>query len=274
MSVVRINGRSLISSSIDPDGLAAACARLLGTTSETPQVGLEDCPNIDHILTIAAESSKGIGVFADDDLPPGIHVGWIFGTVSTTTVPSKRGDVCSFELCESPAAYVNFDASGSLATFINEDILAPNCVANLVLFQEEVRVRVTTTRAIPRGTALSMNYRTNVSTAALLRERELHSWGRALTSNGSLCTNTYMCANRRYHCAPMKPPSTSMLCVECSAQHGRSVAFCGSACFLSHVADYASSDHRDRAFCAPFDSNRAKAVVTKKVTPRKAFRGK
>ena len=157
-----------------------------------------------------------------------------------------------------------------MCTFINEDVLDPNCVATTVLHRGKLKIRVTTTCEVSAGSSLSLNYRALSSDAVRLVSLG-HRWGRALTPSGQLSTGTRRCANSRYHASGPRP-LTSMLCVDCTAAQGRFVGYCCDGCFDSHVADFASDDPADREMCRPVRANNVKAVATRVMTPRASSR--
>jgi hypothetical protein len=263
---VRINGRFLISASSDPGGLSALCAR------RCPDVVRDDSefPCIDDCLSLFPEpgKGKGFGVRTEIDLAAGAHVGWVEGLV-TLIHPGRIGESFSYQLSENPNVYFDSGEMGSLVTFINEDLSTPNCVAARVVHHNQMRIRVSTCRPVPAGSALSLSYRL-IPAERLRLESSKHHWGRAVTPAGQLSTGLRHCANRRYHVSDA--PKTSMLCVECSAHFSRAVSFCSDSCFSSHVADHASDDPEDVLMCTPVRANNVKPVVTRLMTPRSSSR--
>jgi hypothetical protein len=63
----------------------------------------------------------------------------------TRSHPDRVGESFSFELSDNPHVYIDSGKEGSLVTFINEDVLSPNCVAVTMVHRGLLRIRVSTT---------------------------------------------------------------------------------------------------------------------------------
>jgi hypothetical protein len=271
---IYISGRVLLHVSDDPDGLASLCVR--PWLAQNPEARSDNSlyPELRHALTFCAEpgKGKGVGVRALTDIPAGTHIGWVEGLV-TRRPPTIVGEAFSFQLSHEPPVFVDAMQGGSLATFINEDLVNPNCESITGVYGNKLRIRIVTIRRVDAGAVLSLSYRgSSVPSEMVLAEETKHHWGKSLAPDGTLSHNTRACANRRYH-ASGPIPLTSMLCVECTAFYGgHAIPFCSDACFRSHVADWASADTADRTFCAPRRAHYAKPLLTRAVTPRAAAR--
>ena len=264
----RVNGRAIISESVDPSNLGGLCA--ISWLRSHPFSGSIDTefPNTDAMFSVFAEPGKGkeVGLRTDFDLPAGAHVGWVEGTL-TRIHPNDFGSSYSFQLSDEPVVFIDSGLRGSLVTLINEDVFAPNCAAEALVHCGRLRIRVSTLRPLVAGTALSLSYRRS-NADALAREAVMHHWGNTVTPSGTINSGTRLCANHRYHAGGSKTPLTSLVCVECSERFARATPFCSLACFASHVADHASVDTSDVLLCTPLRSNGAKPVITRLLTAR------
>ena len=266
---VFINDRELLYASSDPNDLLSTCARDFLARHPTERSDNTAYTDPDKRLSFFAEpgKGKGIGVKALVDLKIGTHVGFVEGLV-TTVPPSTLSESFSFQLFDSPDVYCDSLSGGSLATFINENIVSPNCTAQKGVYGGKLRIRVVVSSFVSAGTALSLSYRGDVSPGSVLIESRKHNWGKSLAPDGSFSHNTRVCANRRYH-ASTPAPLTSWLCIDCTSFYdGCAIPLCSEACFRSHVSDWASGDPADRTFCAPRRAYHAKPLLTKAVMPR------
>jgi hypothetical protein len=266
---VFINDRELLYASSDPNDLLSSCARTF--LSRHPSERSDDTVYAEPVrwFSFFAEpgKGKGIGVKALVNLKIGTHVGFVEGLV-TKVPPSTLSESFSFQLFDSPDVFCDSLSGGSLATFINENIVSPNCTAQKGVFGGKLRIRVVVSSYVQAGTALSLSYRGDVSLGSVLTESPKHNWGKSLAPDGSLSHNTRVCANRRYH-ASVPAPLTSWLCIDCTSFYGGcAIPLCSEACFRSHVADWASGNLEDRTFCAPRRAYHAKPLLTKAVMPR------